>query len=295
MKVLRRRLVAVAGAASLIAFSFSAPAQAATPVAGITYSGLTAHGRYTVSVATSCTSAANDATAVCAQPGYATVMVNPTKAAGAKCGSYGFNMGTAKLKADGSFSIVDYSANTYDVKLSGRFPASDELKGSLTNAGCPPDSFDIKLKLVSPLSPCEILAKAHAARTMDNGAATIETNEFTATAGECEIAVGKVQSTLELELASSRSTLPVEDGGMTGHAVGGPGVGASLYSSPTGNSFDAIVVFHHGLSWADVNYDFQRAPCPSSTRAGATCVPSATQAAIVRHVEYIAKQTYSLL
>jgi hypothetical protein len=61
-------------------------AQAAVPVAGISYSGTSAHGFYTLSSATSCVVNDTDVSAVCVQPAYLNLTVTPTAKEGPKCG-----------------------------------------------------------------------------------------------------------------------------------------------------------------------------------------------------------------
>ena len=90
-------------------------------------------------------------------------------------------------------------------------------------------------------------------------------------------------------------TLPVEIGGMPVKGIAGPGPGAMLYASANGNFFQAVVVFHHGASWAGLSYDYQHAPCPASTPAGTSCVSKSAQSSITAHIESSARQVYALL
>ena len=172
------------------------------------------------------------------------------------------------------------------------------MKGTIDNVGfhCPSDTFDIAIAPpISTLSPCEILAKVHAVRVIGGGlASTILTNSFSTTSGFCTVSVARVNS-LELVLSASRSTLPISIGGTQIRALAGPGAGATLYSAANGNFFSAIVLFHHGASWAGLSYDYQHAPCPASTPAGKSCVAKSIQSSITAHVESSAHQVFAQL
>jgi hypothetical protein len=295
----RRVLTLVALVPTLVFLSPLSSAQAAVPVAGISYTGSSAHGLYTLAITTSCV--ANDTTlsAICATPSFLDVTVTPTAKIGTKCDPYGgLAMGYIPLKASGAFTVKDYSADNYNVSVTGQFTSPRSMKGTIDNVGfgCPSDTFDISIAPpVSPLSPCEILAKVHAVRVIAAGRpATITENDFTAANGQCSLSVARV-SDLDLVVSSSRASLPVGIGGMTAKSLAGPGVGAMLYSAATGNFFQAIVIFHHGSSWAALNYDYQHSPCPSSTPVGTSCVTKGSQSSITAHVEASARQVYPLL
>ena len=100
-----RRLVAAVALVCVVTVVLPASnALAATPIAGISYNGSSAHGLYTVSFATSCV--ANNATvsAVCVQPSFVNINVSPTTKIGAKCDAYGgLAMGYIPIKAGGTF------------------------------------------------------------------------------------------------------------------------------------------------------------------------------------------------
>jgi hypothetical protein len=295
-----RRLLALAALIPAMALLVpSGNALAAIPVAGISYNGASAHGLYAVAITTSCV--ANDTTvsAVCGQPSYLDLTVTPTAKEGPKCTSYGgLAMGYVRIKPDGAFTVNDYNADNYNVTVTGQFTTSRTAKGSIKNVGfgCASDTFDITIPPpVSPLSPCEMLAKVHAVRVIGAGlAATIGENTFTNTSGVCTVSVARIND-LELVVSTSRSTLPIGIGGMQIKVLAGPGTGATLYAAANGNFFQATVIFHHGPSWAGLSYDFQHSPCPSSTPAGTSCVTKAAQASITAHVESSARQVYALL
>jgi hypothetical protein len=274
-------------------------AEAAIPVAGISFNGTSAHGRYALGSTTSCV--ANDTTisAVCVQPAYLNLTVTPTAKEGPKCNAYGgVAMGYIPIKPDGAFTYDAYNADNYNLTVTGQFTTPQTVKGSIKNVGfgCPSDTFDITIPPpVSPLSPCEMLVKVHAIKAIGGGLpGTIAENIFTNTTGECAVSVGQVNE-LKLVVSTSRNALPVEIGGMAVKTIASPEPGAVLYASAIGNFFQAVVVFHHGPSWAGLSYDFQRSPCPASTPAGTSCVTKSTQSSIAAHVESSARQVYALL
>jgi hypothetical protein len=296
----RRQLLTLAALIPAVALLVpSGDALAAIPAAGISYNGTSAHGLYAVAITTSCV--ANDTTvsAVCVQPSYLDLTVTPTAKIGPKCNAYGgLGMGYIGIKPDGSFKVNDYSADNYNVTVTGQFSTSRTVKGLIKNIGfgCASDTFDITIPTpVSPLSPCEMLTKVHAVRVIGAGqAATIIENTFTNTSGVCTVSVARIND-LELVVSTSRSTLPIGIGGMQVKALAGPGTAATLYAAANGNFFQAIVIFHHGTGWAGLSYDYQHSPCPSSTPVGTSCVTKAAQSSVTAHVESSARQIYTLL
>ncbi len=273
-------------------------ALAASPVAGITYSGTSAHGLYTFVATTSCVSNDTSVSVVCVKPAFFNLTVTPTAKIGPKCDAYGgLAIGYVAILPNGSFTVKDYSADNYNVTVTGRFLSSRTVTGTIDNIGfhCPSDTFAVTIAApVSPLSPCELLTQVHAVRVIGDGLASITLeNDFTALSGICSISVARVNS-LELVLSTSRSTLPVGVGGMADKPLSGPGTGAQLYAAANGNFFNAIVIFHHGSSWAGLSYDYQHSPCPSSNPAGTSCVPKSIQSSITSHVESTARQLFPL-
>jgi hypothetical protein len=296
----RRRLLALAALVPAVLVLVPAgSAQAAVPVAGISYSGTSAHGFYTLVSATSCVANDTDVSAVCVQPAYLNLTVTPTPKEGPKCNAYGgVSMGYIPLKPDGAFTYDAFNADNYHIIITGHFTTSRTVVGSIKNIGfgCPSDTFAITIPPpVSPLSPCEMLIKVHAIKVIGGGLpGVIEENTFTATEGECMVPVGRIND-LELVVSTSRTTLPIGIGGMASKGLAGPGPGATLYAAANGNFFQAVVVFHHGPSWAALSYDYQHSPCPASTHAGTSCVPKSAQSSITAHVESSAHQVYALL
>jgi hypothetical protein len=295
-----RRLLPLAALASAVLVLVPAgSAQAAAPVAGISYSGTSARGFYTITSATSCVANDTDVSAVCVQPGYLNLTLTPTPKQGAKCdGPGGVALGYVPIKPDGAFSVHAFNVDNYNITITGQFTTPRTVTGSIKNVGfgCPSDTFAITIPPpVSPLSPCEMLIKVHAIKVIGGGLpGIIGENIFNATSGECMVPVGRI-NTLELVVGTSRTALPVEIGGMPVKVIGGPGPGAMLYAAATGNFFQVVVVFHHGSSWAGLSYDYQRSPCPASTPAGKSCVPKSAQSSITAHVESSASQVYALL
>ena len=296
----RRRLLSLAALVPAVLVLVPAgSAQAAVPVAGISYSGTSTHGFYTLISATSCVANNTDVSAVCVQPAYLNLTVTPTAKQGPKCdGPGGVALGYLPLKPDGAFSVHAYNADNYNIAITGRFTTSRTVIGSIKNIGfgCPSDTFAITIPPpVSPLSPCEMLIKVHAIKVIGGGLpGVIEENTFTATEGECMVPVGRIND-LELVVSTSRTTLPIGIGGLASKGLAGPGPGATLYAAANGNFFQAVVVFHHGPSWAALSYDYQHSPCPASTHAGTSCVPKSAQSSITAHVESSAHQVYALL
>jgi len=274
-------------------------AQAAVPVAGISYSGTSTHGEYTITSTTSCVANNTDVSAVCVQPAYLNLTITPTPKQGPKCDAPGgVALGYLPLKPDGTFTVHADNVDNYNITTTGRFTTPRSVVGSIKNVGfnCPSDTFAITIPPpVSPLSPCEMLIKVHAIKVIGGGLpGVIDENTFTATSGQCMVPVGRI-NTLELVVSTSRTTLPIGIGGMAVKGTGGPGPGAMLYSAANGNFFQAVVVFHHGPSWAALSYDYQHSPCPASTHAGTSCVPKSAQSSITAHVESSASQVYALL
>ena len=296
----RRQLLALAAFLPAIALMIpSGNALAAIPVAGNSFTGPSAHGLYAVAITTSCVANNTTVSAVCVQPSYLDLTVTPTAKIGPKCNAYGgLAMGYIRIKPDGSFAATDYSADNYNVTVTGKFTTARLVKGSIKNVGfgCASDTFDIAIAPpVSPLSPCEMLAMVHAVRVIGAGlASTILENDFTNTSGVCKVSVARINE-LDLVVSTARSTLPIGIGGMQAKALASLGSGATLYSAANGNFFQATVIFHHGPSWAGLSYDFQHSSCPSSTPAGTSCVPKSAQSSITAHVESSARQIYALL
>jgi hypothetical protein len=224
--------------------------------------------------------------------------VTPTAKAGKKCYPYGINMGYTPLTSNGTFSAKAYNADNYNVTVTGSFTTSRTVRGTIADVGygCPSDTFDITIAPpVSPLSPCEMLTQTHAVKTIGAGvAATITENVSTTTSGTCSMSLARI-SDLNLVVSTSRATLPVEIGGMPVKSLTGPGLGAMIYAFADGNSYSATIVFHHGSSWAGLTYDYQRAPCPTVTPAGSSCVTKGTQSSINAHLESTARQIFSLI
>jgi hypothetical protein len=296
----RRRLLSLAALVPAVLVLVPAgSAQAAVPVAGISYSGTSARGFYTLTSTTSCVANDTDVSAVCVQPAYLNLTVTPTAKQGPKCdGPGGVALGYLPLKPDGAFSVHAYNADNYNITITGQFTTSRTVTGSIKNVGfdCPSDTFAITIPPpVAPLSPCEMLIKVHAIKVIGGGLpGIIAENTFTATSGECMVPVGRIND-LELVVSTSRTALPIGIGGMAVKDIGGPGPGAMLYAAATGNFFQAVVVFHHGPSWAALSYDYQHSPCPASTPARASCVSKSAQSSITAHVESSANQVYALL
>ncbi len=296
----RHRLLVLVALIPIVALYVpSGSALAAIPIAGISYNATSAHGLYAVAITTSCVANNTTVSAVCIQPTYLDLTVTPTSKIGSKCDAYGgLAMGYVAIKPGGTFTVKDYSANNYNVTVSGQFTSTRAVKGSIDNVGfgCPSDTFAVVIAPpVSPLSPCEMITKVHAVKVIGAGlASTITENTFSNVSGLCMVAVARVNN-LELVFSTARSTLPIGIGGMAAKALSGPGAGATLYAAANGNFFQAIVIFHHGASWAGLSYDYQHSPCPTSTPAGTSCVAKSVQASITAHVESTARQIYSQL
>src|SRR3984885_936595 len=236
-------------------------AEAAVPVAGISYSGTSAHGEYTITSTTSCVANDTDVSAVCVQPAYLNLTIAPTPKQGPKCDAPGgVALGYLPLKPDGAFTVHADNVDNYNITITGQFTTPRSVIGSIKNVGygCPSDTFAITIPPpVSPLSPCEMVIKVHAVKVVGGGLpGIIGENTFNATSGEGLVSVGRIND-LELVVSTSRTGLPMEIGGMPVKGIAGPGPGAMLYAAANGNFFEAAVVFHHGTSWAGLSYDYQ--------------------------------------
>lgn len=125
-----RKILAITTFSATVAALAASIALAATPTASQVFTGDTAHGRYHVSIATSCVGkkcTAATATSIAIKAGS---LSHPNKS----CPYAGYGLPTGKIKQGKFTAATEFvvAGKLLKFTVAGNFPVSNKLKGSVT-------------------------------------------------------------------------------------------------------------------------------------------------------------------
>jgi hypothetical protein len=237
-------------------------AVAAIPLPGISYSGPSAHGDYTVELQPRCAGGAT----TCANPSILYVEVTPVKEpavcqeSGGVVNDYVFGPGGAGVPlVHGSFAVTDEFARGVKLAISGTFTSAAHVRGTITGLRrCGSDTYSVVLP--ATVAPCAVFTKAHAATEFSLGyRAQPSYGDLNGVGADCTQTFSSPQdpsaATLTYRSRSSFAALDLATP-TTSTPVAGLGPNAALdFSSETyGESQTITLVFHRSTAWAYLEF-----------------------------------------